>query len=32
MDCTKVCNRNAIAYRPNKGTAPQRAPETAGAN
>ncbi len=29
LDCTKVCNRNAIAYRPNKGRVRQAAPEAA---
>jgi ferredoxin-type protein NapH len=32
MDCAKTCNRNAIAYRANKGKALQRAPEAAGAD
>jgi hypothetical protein len=31
MDCTKVCNRNAIGYRPNKGKARKTASEPAQA-
>ncbi len=32
LDCTKVCSRNAIAYRPNKGLVRRTSPETAQAS
>lgn len=32
MDCTKVCSRNAIAYRPNRGPASRVSQETAQAS
>ena len=31
LDCTKVCNRHAIAYRPNSGVVRQTSPESAQA-
>lgn len=32
LDCAKVCSRNAIAYRPNRGPARRTSPETAQAS